>query len=223
MGYNNGSQLADCFKIDEKYFLHSSVIGKNIEYEYREPHFHFTEEVFNLPDNINITGYYQSENYFKGCPEKIRDFFVFKDWIEEEASNIFSEKNIDEESVCVHVRRGDYIQQSANHPALGKEYYNDAFRRFEGKNKVIFSDDFEWCTEEFKGLNDTIVINLEHPYVSLCLMSKFKKFVIANSSFSWWAAWLSKDKSSVIAPKNWFGPSLPHNTKDLYPLEWQII
>ena len=85
----------------------------------------------------------------------------------------------------------------------------------------FFSDDLNWCKENFKG-DKYIFVETGNPYYDLYLMSKFQNHIIANSSFSWWGSWLSESKKT-IAPLNWFGPLLNKNTSDVYCDNWILI
>ena len=128
--------------------------------------------------------------------------------------------------IALHVRRGDYITNSDNHPPCSQEYYENALSRFDGdRTVVIFSDDSNWCRETFK--EDRFLISEgEDNLTDLCMMSLCSDFIIANSSFSWWGSWLSKnDKKRIIAPKKWFGTGYTsaHDTSDLYCTNWEVI
>jgi hypothetical protein len=89
---------------------------------------------------------------------------------------------------------------------------------------VIFSDDPEYCKTLFAASENVLYIDNNDPYVDLCLMSMCDHNIIANSSFSWWGAWLNKNPNKkVIAPKQWFGSAYSHNTKDLYCNKWIVM
>ena len=92
---------------------------------------------------------------------------------------------------------------------------------------IIFSDDPEWCLEESAFDNDRFLVSENrNQYLDLCLMSMCSDFIIANSSFSWWGAWLSTNENKkVIAPSKWFGPPLDqaNDTKDLYCEGWELV
>jgi len=122
----------------------------------------------------------------------------------------------------LHVRRGDYLQLPTHHPTCTIDYYHKALANFDGK-VLVFSDDIDWCRKTFQDPRFEFVKgNLD--YIDLYLMSMCKNNIIANSSFSWWAAWLNDNKDKkVIAPKKWFGPAISHNTMDLYPKKWRLL
>ena len=127
--------------------------------------------------------------------------------------------------IALHIRRGDFLTNNANHNNLTLDYYATALSKFEDdRNVIIFSDDTEWCKQQELFSGDRFLVSeSSNPYVDLCLMSMCSDFIIANSSFSWWGAWLA-NKGTVIAPEKWFGPNNAHlDTSDLYPEHWTVI
>ena len=151
--------------------------------------------------------------------KKILKWFEFKDEIRKKACDVLPEGVL----VSLHVRRGDYLnlQLSDTHKNQSQKYYQDAMLKFEGYRPVVFSDDIEWCKEEMAWLKnnhpDPVFMSYDH-FTDLCLMSLCNGHIIANSSFSWWGAWLGGGKT--VAPKEWFGPSGPKNWKDVYCEDW---
>ena len=133
-----------------------------------------------------------------------------------------------ENPIALHVRRTDYVTNSANHPPCTLDYYKKALSHFDAhRNVIVFSDDPAWCNEQelFSGEHFMISENDDNR-VDLCLMSLCDDFIIANSTFSWWGAWLSANKDKkVIAPVQWFGTGYTkdHNTSDLIPDGWTRI
>ena len=111
---------------------------------------------------------------------------------------------VDGESISLHIRRGDYTV-NPNHPTQTVEYYDKALSNFDSKIPVfVFSDDPSWCHEQKLFSDDRFLISDGNATeFDLCLMSLCTYHIIANSSFSWWGAWLAKSKK-IIAPKNWF-------------------
>lgn len=212
-----------------------------------ERFYHFDEELFNTcPDGINICGFFQSEKYFKNVEEDLRKDFVFRsDWLE--PCKEFMSELEGQEVAFLHVRRGDpnladkrgfkwaYVNIQDQHPVQPLEYYEEALKRFpEDMPIIVFSDAIDWCKEqEFFASDRFMFSEPEHvyedgalvPYVDLCLMSLCDHAIIANSSMSWWGAWLiSNPNKKVIAPKMWFGPAYADkDTKDLIPTEWERI
>jgi hypothetical protein len=129
--------------------------------------------------------------------------------------------------IALHIRRGDFLINSLNHHNLSLKYYENALKEFpDDQNVVIFSDDPKWCKEQplFSG-DRFLVSESDNSYVDLCLMSMCSHFIIANSTFSWWGAWLSRVKDKVVVyPSKWFGPNNADKlTKDLFPEEWRMI
>ena len=125
-------------------------------------------------------------------------------------------------TVSLHIRRGDYVNLSDHHLLLDISYYKNAVNMFKNIEKVVvFSDDIEWCKENLD-IKNTEFIENETDIVDLYLMSQCTHNIIANSSFSWWGAWLNKnDNKKVIAPKKWFGPKRNDlNDKDIIPETW---
>jgi hypothetical protein len=187
----------------------------------------FDEELFNLcPDHVSLQGYFQTEKYFKHIEQEIREDFTFKSEIFEPCKEMISTV---ENPIALHVRRTDYLINSENHFNLPLEYYESALSYFgKERNVIVFSDDPKWCNQQKLFSEDRFLIseNVDNR-VDLCLMSLCDDFIIANSSFSWWGAWLSKNKNKkVIAPTQWFGKTgytKDLNTKDLIPQEWTKI
>jgi hypothetical protein len=188
---------------------------------YPEKQFHYDSEyVENCPDNVNLHGYYQSEKYFKHIEESIRKDFKFKDYILEPCVNNFHFDEI----IALHVRRSDYVSNSTNHPLCDISYYEKALTYFDSNIPVmIFSDDIRWCEYQPLFESDRFMISESNDgAVDLCLMSMCNYHIIANSSFSWWGAWLAKSKK-VIAPSQWFGTegnTAKNQTQDLYLDDW---
>ena len=189
-----------------------------------ERFFHFDEELFKMcPDHVSLQGYFQTEKYFKHIEDEICNDFTFKDGILDPCKAMIA--GVDN-PIALHVRRGDYVKNSANHPPCSLEYYQKGLEQFDSdRNVIVFSDDPEWCNENFTDDRFLISENTDNR-VDLCLMSLCNDFIIANSTFSWWGAWLSANKDKkVIAPLQWFGTGYTkdHNTSDLIPDGWTRI
>lgn len=185
---------------------------------YSEPKFSHTEIPYQ--QNLKLGGYYQSEKYLN--KEKILKLFKIdqtsKDYIDEKYGDILKTN-----TCSIHVRRGDYLKFPQNHPVMDMGYYRKGIDHIKADNYLIFSNDLEWCKNMFKGDN---VIHIEgnSDYIDLYLMSMCNNNIIANSSFSWWGAWLNQNPNKkVISPSKWFGPSIGHDTKDLIPNTWTTI
>ena len=127
--------------------------------------------------------------------------------------------------VALHIRRGDYLINSGNHHNLTDEYYEHALKEFDNDRQVvILTDDPEWALNNSLFEDDRFIVSEGNgPYHDLYLMTQCSDFIISNSTFSWWGAWLA-DKGKVVAPETWFGPNNSHkSTRDLYPEHWTII
>lgn len=221
-------QLFDCFDLKCKvYDLKKNINIINKLHTYREKSFSFDSNVFSVGDNINFIGNYQSEKYFSSIREELLNDFSFKQEILNIANNLYIQQKKEKEIVAVHVRRGDYVNLQNFHPLCDMEYYKKCLDLFDNCDIFIFSDDIKWCKENFRNIskNNITYCDSNNPYVDLCIMSICDHNIIANSSFSWWSAWLNKNKNKkVIAPKKWFGPDYYyHDTSDLIPNDWILL
>ena len=217
-----GMELRNAFNLPNKYFAPFSEISAVVDKRYQEPFFHFNNIALDIPDNTDISGFFQSEKYFKHAEVKVRQVLTFRPEIRQLAEHQLAEVKDDAPRVSIHVRRGDYVANSANHTVTGMEYYAEAINKFFSKEPyrfVVFSDDPEWCKQMFDGGH---IVDINNSYVEMCMMSMCDHHIIANSSFSWWGAWLNPNpKKIVTAPSQWFGPNLRHNSvMDLLPNEW---
>ena len=190
----------------------------------QEPSFNYSENFVNsCPDNVSLWGFFQSEKYFKHIEKEIRKDFTFKDEIVEDCKNII--KDIFDDPIALHIRRGDFLINSGNHYNQSLEYYENALSKFDSDRQVvIFSDDPKWCMLQDLFSSDRFIVSESTgPYHDLYLMTQCSDFIIANSTFSWWGAWLA-NRGNVIAPEKWFGSNNSHlDTKDLYPDDWKIL
>lgn len=196
----------------------------------RERHFHFDETIPVMKGDIYLSGTWQSYKYWQNEKE-IRSDFQFNHKLE--GSAISLAERIDRvPSVCLHVRRTDYITVKGSKDTMGfigLDYYVKAIAQlnnmYSGLHYFIFSDDIEWCRENlvFIPAPVTFVSNQydgAKPSIDLALMSTCKHFIIPNSTFSWWAAWLSGNANkTVIAPQKWMNDKTL-DTKDLIPERW---
>ena len=205
-------------------FRNIKVEPKAAEAElYNESHYHFQE----LPkwDNICLHGYFQSEKYFKEHESEIRTMFKADQKTEEYLQSKYGEVLSKDNTVSLHVRRGDYIGKEQFHPIVDKSYYEQAIEKHSGATFLVFSDDISWCKDNLPEGPEYVFVEGNKDYEDLYLMSKCAHNIIANSSFSWWGAWLNENKDKqVTAPSVWFGPALlpSHDLKDLLPDEWEV-
>jgi len=190
----------------------------------REPGFEFSKKFFDrCPDNVNLFGFFQTEKYFKHIEGDIRNDFVFKKQIRDECQEIV--EGVFNDPIALHIRRGDFLINSGNHHNLTLEYYKKALSKFDPhRDVIIFTDDPDWAKAQDLFKPDRFIISEGNSsYHDLYLMTQCSSFIIANSSFSWWGAWLGNGEE-VIAPSIWFGPNNSHlNTKDLYPRHWKLV
>jgi len=172
----------------------------------------FDEELFlNCPDGVDLLGYYQTEKYFKHIEDEIRKDFSFDQELLDTCNGF-----IEGDTISLHIRRGDYVV-NPNHPTQTMEYYEEALSKLPELPVIVFSDDSEWCKQQKLFDNDRFMIAEGNTTdCDLCLMSLCKYHIIANSSFSWWGAWLANSKQ-VIAPKNWFGGDCAQKSIDDLP------
>jgi hypothetical protein len=193
----------------------------------QEPYFHFCPDMFTIPDQTNLTGYFQTEKYFEHCSDLILGFLQFDKEIKKQAENNFPHFPNKVEYVSIHLRRGDYAGLQQFHPVMDADYYFDAMTEFMDGDYcfLIFSDDIQYAKELFGEQENIVYVEGNDPAVDMCMMTMCDHNVIANSSFSWWGAWLNDNTNKkVVAPKRWFGPAYKHvhNTKDLYPQSWIV-
>ena len=191
----------------------------------QERQFNYDPElVEQCPDDISLYGYFQTERYFSHITDSIKEDFTFKKDVIENCKEVMEELS---EPIALHVRRTDYVEKSQDHPPCSLRYYHEALKRFHEKRPVvIFSDDVKWCKEQEIFKPDRFLVSeTDNNVYDLCMMTMCSDYIIANSSFSWWGAWLSDNPDKkVIAPRKWFGPNNAHlNTKDLYCDNWVVI
>jgi len=182
-----------------------------------EPDYSYWAGIGNIRESVHLSGYWQNEKYFSNISSIIKQEFLFPDFQCGEATNIAQRIKHSSCSVSIHVRRGDYIEDittNSVHGICSMEYYDKALQTIIDRYNVspqlfLFSDDTQWIKNNFdtRGCSFVIVGIPEHknePYNDMHLMSLCRHHIIANSSFSWWGAWLSAGKGVAIAPKRWF-------------------
>jgi len=203
---------------------------------YRESTFFFTQPEF--AGSRQLVGYFQSERYFAHCADEIRRMFQPKVWIVDQCRSQCAQL-LESPTCSIHVRRGDYV----NHPLFvdlaATGYYEKAMDQFPHETRfLVFSDDIPYCRQRFRGKQFSFV-QTNHEVIDLHLMSRCDSHIIANSSFSWWGAWLNPHaEKTVVAPRQWFrgsasDPDIPfvpgpphrgfHDTRDLVPSNWRRV
>lgn len=218
----NDHQLFDAFNLP---YLKSK--GRVSDKFLQERQFNYDSElVEQCPDDISLYGYFQTERYFSHIADSIKEDFTFKKDVVTNCKEVMEELS---EPIALHVRRTDYVEKSQDHPPCSLEYYHTALKRFNEKRPVvIFTDDVQWCKDQDIFSPDRFLISETGNNVyDLCLMTLCTDYIIANSSFSWWGAWLSQNPDpKVIAPKTWFGSTgytAKNNTVDIVPNRWTKI
>jgi hypothetical protein len=236
--------LANCFMMDGVSSRNQFILDRGAAPVVVERQFHFDEELFRLcPNDVSIHGFFQSEKWFKNVEQDIRSDFTFHDDLRIPVKGFLDELK---DPIFLHVRRGDpnlvdargfkwsYTQCSDQHPPQPLEYYEKALALFpEDQEVVIVSDSPEWVMEQELFKPDRFYVSTPEekypdgsytPYVDLSIMAQCKGGIIANSSLSWWGAWLQNGAGKIVAPKMWFGPAYADkDTSDLYCEGWEVL
>lgn len=217
-------------KRGKKWFLYNRLIANERKY-IEEKQFHFDPRILEIKEEAYLDGYWQTEKYFKDSAHIIRKEAIVKTTLQGKDAAVAKEIEATT-SVMVHIRRGDYVtneQTNEYHGTCGLDYYHKAIELMSEKvhnpHFFIFSDDHEWVKNNI--VLEYPVTYVDHNkadknYEDLRLMSLCKHQIIANSSFSWWGAWLNQNPEKiVIAPSRWFSKTKPSiDTKDVIPDSW---
>ena len=188
---------------------------------YKEKDYSFSE-IPSYNKNLEIQGYFQSFKYFQNYRNEIFELLN----ICQEKKLVVQKYGDYSDYTSIHVRRGDYLKLQDFYNVLGVEYYKKSMDSFEvGQKFLLFSDDLEWCKKNFIFSEMIEFISCDHDYEELLLMSTCKNNIIANSTFSWWAAWFNENKNKVVIyPKKWFGKKYENlSTRDLCPPHWRSL
>jgi len=195
-----------------------SLTGKIFEID----EFKYSSELMNVQE-VSLYGYWQSYKYFEKIRSTLLEDFTLVQSLDQKNKELLDDIE-NTNSVSIHIRRGDYLKLDM-YNTFGIDYYNNAIllmkKKVNNPQFYIFSDDIEWVSSNFEIPNATIVnINSSNKaYLDLELMRNCKHNIIANSSFSWWGAWLNKnEKKEVIAPKKWIKGR--DDFSDLLPDKW---
>lgn len=196
-----------------------------------EPYFHYWPGIREVSHNAYLAGYWQSEKYLSDVSETIRADFTFRHPLSEQNAELAGRIG-QTMAVSLHVRRGDYVSDTKTNAAHGLcslEYYRAAVlhiaKHVERPKFFVFSDDIAWVKTNLK--IDYPCRYVDHnlgaeSYNDMRLMSLCRHHIIANSSFSWWGAWLNpRADKLVIAPRKWFANE--SDTKDLLPIGWKTL
>ncbi len=205
----------------------------------------FIEEFFTqLPDDVNLEGYFQSEKYFSHIKDEILQDFQFNEGYSIPCKQYIA--SLDTPPIFLHIRQSDNIGREQYHPILPLSYFERALEEFpEDTPCFVFTDDIVWCKKQEFFKADRFLFNESNerysyqtidgtgnrqntllPQTDLCLMSMCSGAIIANSSFSWWGAWLQNDRGKVVAPNpaKWFGTAMTHlDTTDMVPKRWTVL
>jgi len=212
-----------------------------VQYVYMEPDFAYRPIPVN--GNTSISGNFQSERYFAHCQEELRHYLTpnskLAGMVRELKDRYLAD--IPAEKACsVSVRRGDYIGHSCFAELVATQYYHNALSQI-GKDqvKVVFSDDINWCREffarrEFES-HRFVFVEPSHELADLFLIAACTNHILANSSYSWWGAWLDPNpEKMVFVPDAWFAGQYInrnktfmergyHDIQDLCPASWHRI
>lgn len=186
----------------------------------------FDSSILEMPKNIYLSGYWQTEKYFKPIESIMRKEFQLK--LPQKGKNLALAQEISEcAAISIHIRRGDYVSDpvtNAHHGILTMDYYQrcieETLKVEDAPHFYLFTDDPEWTKASFQLPHPMTVIdhNGDCAYEDLRLMSQCKHHIIANSSFSWWGAYLNPNpEKRVFAPKNWYRTV---QAKDRVPASW---
>ena len=199
----------------------------------RESGFTFDPAILNKEGDLYLIGYWQSEKYFKAYRNDLLSEFQLKDQITEPRQVYLNAIKTATLPISIHVRRGDYVNNPstlAYHGTCTPEWYQRAIDLIASESEqatfFVFSDDPTWCKTNIPHKGSMIFVEPQkdgHDIQDMMLMSQCHRQITANSSFSWWGAWLNqKMEKRVIVPKKWFG-SAPHDTSDLLPADWERL
>lgn len=234
--FAKGSDMVGFVSIRRHYALFNNIYAHIrlrrllLPFYFQEKTFAFDPEVFTQKGSVYFDGFWQTGKYFENIGDEIRKEVTLAKPLESYSQTV-SDNIQKTNAVSLHVRRTVFVSDpviSAFHGSCSLEYYKSAVdhiaKNVPNPHFFLFSDDHEWVEENFKWLPFpyTCVKNgIEKNYEDMILMSQCKHHVIANSSFSWWGAWLNPRKDKiVIAPKRWFANAPKNDTRDLLPENW---
>ena len=193
---------------------------KLLNKQYYENDFSYSEIPYE--SNLILNGYFQSEKYFIDVKEEIINLFNISDYDKDIVNEVLSLNEI-KSKTSVHIRRGDYLKFPEIHKTCDVDYYKKAMSMFEDTTFIFISDDIPWVKNNFVG--DNIIYSpFNDDIIDLTLMSMCDNNIIANSTFSWWGAYLNQNKNKkIIAPNKWFSENSKINESDIIPNDWVKI
>lgn len=222
----------DCFKLRKTTRQLSRSLPDRLRMKfatrYQEPDVRYDAGFLKQPNNTFVQGHFQTERYFSSIRAQLLEDFSWADAPKGKNKTLLNKIQLDDSSVSIHVRRGDYITNpnaSQLHGLLGIAYYQSALkaiRKHVAKpNLYVFSDDPVWCKANLKfDFPTTYIAHNTDGAEDMRLMKSCRHNIVANSSFSWWAAWLNENPQKlVVAPKRWFAKA-ESNTKAVVPASW---
>lgn len=192
--------------------------AQGVRYQQHDPKDFNYKPIPRFDGNITLVGFFQSEKWFSNAKEEVKAAFPLKHYPEYEGY------------VSIHVRRGDYVANANSFPPVGMDYLYDAemkLSQLDGNRKrmsIVFSDDIQWCKENMKDWGDIEFNEDANEFTALSKMASCSHHIIANSTFSWWGAWLGHNPNKIVvspSSKNWFGPGFTGaEPTDLIPENW---
>ena len=249
LSWFNRRNLHNGFELDNVFDIYSQVNFLNRSFSFKkfnlkdlfikidrtyktfdEPHFQYTSKITNIPEHCYLRGYWQSEKYFKEFTNEIKSIFTFSRPLNEN-NNRISQDIINNKSVSIHIRRGDFLlNKNQKHQVDLARYYSDAIyavsKSHTNPKFFIFTDDFDWVSKNNLVKSNYVFVKInqgKNSFLDMQLMSLCNVNIIANSSFSWWSAWLNNNNDKTIfAPKKWFNDTTII-TDDLIPESWNKI
>lgn len=213
-------------KLVSRFGCRINLIGLS---NFSEESFSYDQRIEKINRPVFLKGYFQSEKYFVSIQDNIKSEFTLRSEPISAATEILSQI-AETDAICVHLRRGDYVNNptaAAYHGTCSLNYYREAIKLVSNNltkpHCFVFSDDPVWVRENFRSDVPITLVDIhrtDEAHEDLRLMVACKHFVIANSSLSWWGAWLGRDVNKlVVAPDKWFAIS-NIDTTDLIPSSW---
>jgi len=204
--------------VDLSWLKHKFIQTDDISFKdtYNEIDMHYNE--INIQDNTILNGVFGSWKYFEDIRNELcNKYFTPSNHIVDKLKKY----NISDNSLGISVRRGDFLQLQHHHCVLSTDYYQEALNEYFQNNIdsiYIFSDDIPWCKSVF---GPSVNYITDTPEVQLFLMTKVKHFIMSNSTFAWWGAYLNQNNGIIVIPDPWLGPAYDtSNTEDIYHPTW---
>ena len=200
-------------------------------YDFKEASFAYNPEILQVTSPVYLDGYWQSDRYFSHVAELLRQEFVLKHTLDRNNERMAARiRDAGMRAVSLHIRRGDYVSDphtAQYHGVCSLDYYQAAVdhlaERVPDPHFFVFSDDLDWAKDNLKLRHAMTLVDVndaDQGARDMALMMMCQHYVIANSSFSWWGAWLNSHADKiVVAPERWFSGA-SHDTSDLIPASW---